>query len=114
STPRPRSGRRWSRYRAPKSTEPSAGSTHPHHRLARADPAFVARRVDFLDAIALDLEGRRDEAVVDRPRLDHDHQAIELLVRVERGVHLRQVRRQRLFECTARAVVSSTRRGLLI
>ena len=74
STPRPRSGPRWSRCRARKWIEPrqrargNAASGGPDDGAVRADPALVARRVDLLDAVALDLEGRRDEAVVHRPR----------------------------------------------
>jgi hypothetical protein len=48
--------------------------------------ARSSSRTAVFDAVALDLEGRRDEVVVHRPGLGHHHQAVELLVRVERGL----------------------------
>ena len=77
------------RPRARRSTETRARTGFgrlggvPDHRPAARGPALEERRVDLLDPVALDLEGRRDEVVFHRPGLGHHHQAVELLVRVE-------------------------------
>src|SRR5437867_4327776 len=70
-------------------------ASSPNTGLAGALPALVLRAVGLLDAVALDLEGRRNEAALDRPRLADDDQAVHLLVRVELGVDLAQVRLER-------------------
>ena len=50
--------------------------------------------VQVFDAVALDLEGGRDDVVVHRPGRGHDHDALQLFVWVQRGIDVLQVLRQ--------------------
>src|SRR5213595_2243464 len=94
-------------------TAPSGGAapvaqrgqhSSPNYALSGTLPALVLRCIGLLDAAALDLESRRDEAAFHRPWLADDDQAVHLLVRIEPGVDLAQVRLQRALQRIARAL----------
>ena len=76
----------------------SGSAVRPDHLLLHADPAFVVRREDILDLVALDLHGRREDVVFHAPGLGGDDQAVQLLVRVELRVDALQVLGQRGLE----------------
>src|SRR5687768_5271216 len=62
-------------------------SPFPEHRVLRLAPLVEPRPVFLLDCRALHLHARRQQAVVDRPRLLHDDDLRHLLVVIERAVH---------------------------
>ncbi len=74
------------------------GSVGPQHGAASGLPVLVVARVHVLDAVALDLEGGRDHVVVHRPGRGHHHQALQLLVRIQRGVDRRAVLGERALQ----------------
>mmetsp|Transcript_22407 Transcript_22407/g.88723 ORF Transcript_22407/g.88723 Transcript_22407/m.88723 type:complete len:622 (+) Transcript_22407:835-2700(+) len=78
-----------------------AGSVAEDDLALLADPALEAGRVGLLDAVALDLEGRRDEAVVHGPGGLDQHQRVELLVRVQPRIDVVQVLGQLGHQCGA-------------
>ena len=81
----------------------------PDHLTARGHPALVLQGIDLIDALALDLERRGKEVVVDRPRRGHDDQAGQLLVRIECRVDAAQVLRQRALQLGPRRRVRISR-----
>src|SRR5690606_7442137 len=76
----------------------SARSSLPDDGLTGAVPSLGARAESVFDRGALDLHRRREEAVLDEPGLLDDGDELQVLVRVERRVHLGADLRELLVE----------------
>ena len=62
----------------------------PQHFFALRRPVFKGVPINLFDAVALDLEGGRDQPAFHGPGLGYDDHAGQLLMRVQRGVDFGQ------------------------
>src|SRR5579863_9243746 len=79
----------------------SASGLLPDHHLAHAAPMLEVPGEEILDAVALDLQGRRDQVIVHGPGVGHHHEAVELLVRIQGRVDRLQMLGERALELAA-------------
>src|SRR3990167_4480935 len=76
----------------------------PQHRFAALDPVGEVRPVSAFDHRALDLQGRREEAVVHRPDVLDQYQKLQALVLVERQVDLFEQVLEAVFQIATAAI----------